>query len=246
MDAATLLEDLARYGPVGLLILSFLNNLIPFLPAFYLTAVSTYAALVEDKFAAYTGLIFAGLGAGLGKVALFALSSYIAARTARGRRAREYAAGIMARSRKARLSLAVAVFLVASLPLPDDIVYIPLGAAGFSLPLFALSVTAGKIFLVAFAYIMGRVYKNVVDLLVGDAIVYTLNGGIEALAIIVLGSTAFSIAVTLVLLSLDWEAIYKAYLEEGPHKALRLLAKEAVELVTLRKLNKNKTRIRGQ
>jgi len=242
LDAAALLEDLTRYGPVGLLILSFINNVIPFLPAFYLTAVSTYAALVEDRFAAYMGLLFAGLGAGLGKVALFALSGYIASRTARGRRTREYAAEIIARSRKARLSLAIAVFLVASLPLPDDIVYIPLGAAGFSLPLFAVSVIAGKIFLVTFAYAVGRVYKNFIDLLVGDVIVYTVNGGIEALALIVLGSTAFSIAVTMVILSLDWEAIYKAYLEEGPSQALRILLRETLDLVTLKKLRRRNKR----
>lgn len=236
MDAATLLEELARYGPVGLMLLSFINNVIPFLPAFYLTAVSTYAALVEEPFAAYAGVLMAGLGAGIGKVALFALSGYIAARTVRGRRAREYASSIMARSRKARLSLALAVFLVASLPLPDDIVYIPLGAAGFSLPLFAAAVIAGKVFLVAFAYAVGRAYKSLLNLLVGDAIVYAVNGGLQALALIVLGSTAFSIALTAVLLSLDWEAIYKAYLEQGPRQALAVLLREAAALATLKKL----------
>jgi len=233
-DAAVVFEELAKYGPLGLFILSFLNNVIPGLPAFYLTVVTTYSALIEEPLALYAGILLSGLGAGLGKVVLFVASGAIVSRVGRARRKRQLASSLLAGG-GAKLSIAVAVFLIASLPLPDDVIYIPLAAAGFSLPAFAIAVIAGKIVLVMFAYAVGRVYKNVIDVLVGDIAVEAVNGSIRGLAILVGGSIAASIAVTLLLLSLDWETIYTAYIEKGPKEAFKTLAREAVDLVTLRK-----------
>jgi membrane protein YqaA with SNARE-associated domain len=202
-----------RYGAVGLFLAALLNNYIPGLPPFYLTLVSAYAVAEPSNW--YLGVLSAGLGAGLGKVALFTSAGALASRIGRARRMRRYASALLGGG-KAKISIAFLVFLAASLPLPDDLIYIPLGAAAFNLGYFAAAVIAGKLLLVSGAYAFGSIFRGVV-LSAQDPL---------TLAALVVGGLAASIVVTAALLALDWEKIYAAYVEKDSKAALKELIGE--------------------
>ena len=204
-----------NYGFVGLFIAAFINNYIPGLPPFYLTLVSAYAAAGSAEW--YVSVASAGLGAGLGKVALFTSAGAVASKLSRGRMMRRYASRLLGGG-KAKISITLLVFLAASLPLPDDIIYIPLGAAAFSMSYFAAAVITGKILLVSGFYALGSISRKLLE----------ASGGLDtptAIALI-LASLAASIAVTLLMLNLDWEKIYLAYTERGGKEAFKELISE--------------------
>ncbi len=221
-----------EYGAVGLFAAAFINNFPPGLPPVYLTLVSAYA--VADPSNWYLGVLGAGLGAGLGKVAQFMAAGALASRVSRVRAMRRYASAVMG-GRRAKLSIALLVFLAASLPLPDELIYIPLGAAAFSLSYFTVAVVAGKIVLVSAAYAFGSAFRVVVTSSESPLVV-------AALAAASLGASAL---LTASLFLLDWERVYEAYASRGGGEALRVLLDEVRRLPSTFRDAASKTLLRA-
>ena len=223
LDPEYMTELVESYGAIGLFLVSLINNVIPGLPPFYLTVVSAYAVAGTANW--YLGLISAGIGAGLGKVILFTSAGALVSRLGRGRKMRRFASRLLG-AEKAKLSIALLVFVTASFPLPDDLIYIPLGAAAFSLSYFTAAVILGKLFLVSGAYALGSFYKRLLESA-------ALGGPIsmELAVALIAGSLILSGIMTLVLMSLDWEAIYTAYINRGGREAVKVLLIELKELV---------------
>ncbi|MCE4611555.1 MAG: hypothetical protein F7B17_06265, partial [Desulfurococcales archaeon] len=159
-------------------------------------------------------------GAGLGKVGQFLSAGLLASRVGRVRRMRVYAARMLG-ARRAKLSLALLVFLAASLPLPDELIYIPLGAASFSLGYFTVAVVSGKVVLVSAAYAFGSAFRGVVSTAGGDPLL---------VALLATASLAASAVLTALLFLLDWQRVYEAYISEGGQEALKVLLDELKKL----------------
>ena len=129
----SILEDIAKslfelalgLGLPGVFMLSLVSNLIIFIPVPYLLLVFILSSYTETNLALLS--FISGLGAAIGKLIIFTISrSGRKLVDEKSLRNLEFARMIMERYGF------MAVFIVAALPLPDDIFYIPLGLTQFT------------------------------------------------------------------------------------------------------------------
>lgn len=129
------------YGYLGVFIASFLGNLLLFIPIPYLMMVFGLSA-PSFGFDPTLLALASALGASLAKLITYAIGFESRHLLSEERRRKlEFARWIVARHGM------LIVFLFAATPLPDDMLYIPLGIMGYSLIKFFASVLAGKIIL---------------------------------------------------------------------------------------------------
>lgn len=217
MNLHDIMETLNQYGPPGIFLAAFISNLIPGFPAIYLAFIATYAAVVDNPVGGVLAVVAAGVGAGLGKVVVFLASRALTGASERLRRKREEARVVL---EKARSQILLLVFLFAALPLPDDVLYIPLGAAGYRMLYFALAVIAGKTVQTAMIYAMGRAYKAVAGNLASSPIFYA-------------GMFIGALVITYIVFSIDWKGVYEEYEVRGKKRATIRFLQELLRVLTL-------------
>lgn len=211
-DLAGFIESLYYQGPLGLFLAAFISNLIPGFPAVYLALVATYAALVDNIYANIAALVLAGVGAGLGKVLVFLVSNYLGSKSKSIQRRREQAKWLLGRAGK---GVFLTVFIFAALPLPDDILYIPLGIAGYRIVPFLIAVVLGKIVLTGIAVFLGRAYRGVLDKFMGGSV----TSSTANLEMLIAGALIGSVILSYVVLTMDWKKLYDVYRSKGILKA---------------------------
>ena len=222
MDLQGLINTLNEYGLPGLFLVSFISNAIPGFPAIYLAFVGTYAAINPDPENALLVIVVSGVGAGLGKLLVFLSSRAISKASNKLSKLREQTEWL---SEEAEKGVFILVFLFAALPLPDDLLYIPLGLTGFRVISFAAAVITGKIVLTGLVYVLGQAYRSLFQSLTSTS---TRNN----LGLLVAGAVAGSIIVTLIVLKMDWRRIYTAYKRGGKLRATIILFEEFVRVVS--------------
>lgn len=136
------LEDLFPFsdelGYLSILLISFVGSLIVFIPVPYFPVL--LAASLSNKFDPHLVAVVSALGTVVAKTIIFFVSYY-------GRNI------LSTKTKQRMLPLQRLVskygwpgaFIAAATPIPDDIVYIPLGLARYSPWKFALSTFAGKV-----------------------------------------------------------------------------------------------------
>ncbi len=134
------LYDLAlKYGYLGAFIVSVLGNLLPFMPIPYLAAIFLFTANVPGVDPLLVGLV-SGIGGGVGKLIVFftgwGISKFLSDEQEKQMEAFKKLLGNYG---------ALAAFLFAATPSPDDIVIIPLGLIRYNAWKFFAAITAGKI-----------------------------------------------------------------------------------------------------
>jgi len=191
-----LINLLVSYGYFGSFLISFIGSLVPFLPLPYLFPIILLSMELDPLFIG----TLSGMGGSLGKV-----TSYLV-----GRFWRAFA------SQKSKKNLdffrsiidkygAIAVFLFALTPLPDDIVYIPMGMIGYGFLKFMLANCAGKIILAVFVSYVGRYYKELMDIIVGESM--------SMLSVVI--AVAVMILVTIILFRMDWQEFITILRQRG-------------------------------
>lgn len=127
-------------GYIGLLIVSFLGSVVVFIPVPFFVFLA--AMSIDPKFEPHFLALISAVGATAGKMVIFYGSYY-------GRR-------ILGEETKRRMKPLqrlvsrygwVAAFVAAATPVPDDLVYIPLGLAKYKPMKFLAATLAGKILL---------------------------------------------------------------------------------------------------
>ena len=185
----------SEVGYIALSLVSFFGSLIPFVPIPSFVVLATMA--VGDTFNLHILAILAAVTATLAKQIIFYVS---------------YGGGriISEKTRKRmkpferlvkRYGGAVA-FVAAATPIPDDLVYIPLGLAKYNPRRFFLATLSGKLVL---SYII-----VLTSHFVGLSILDPLIENIEDASTIYLGMIVFAVILTvmiILLLRLDWEKI---------------------------------------
>ena len=185
----------SEVGYIALSLVSFFGSLIPFVPIPSFVVLATMA--VVDTFNLHILAILAAVTATLAKQIIFYVS---------------YGGGriISEKTRKRmkpferlvkRYGGAVA-FVAAATPIPDDLVYIPLGLAKYNPRRFFLATLSGKLVL---SYII-----VLTSHFVGLSILDALIENIEDASTIYLGMIVFAVILTvmiILLLRLDWEKI---------------------------------------
>lgn len=196
-------------GYLGIFVVSVLGNLIPFIPIPYLVAVYLYAAYIPGSNPFLVGVV-SGIGGGVGKLAVYYLS-------------RGASVFISNKSKKKLEKMrailgnygALAVFLFAATPSPDDVIIALLGLIKYNVLKFFVSVTAGKILISVLTAYTGRI------------VVETL--GREKFWESVVVSIVIFVIVMLIVTFINWDRIleivgtrgWKGLLEEINKKGLR-------------------------
>jgi len=193
----------------GLFLAVFTSHAVPLtnLPGYTLVAL---CAATSHKLADLAAAALAvALGSALGKVVVFFASRKIG-EAVMGKEA-EYAKRLFEKISKWGIDLAVMAF--AASPLPDDVLYIPLGMAGYDLRRFFAAVLAGKMILaVVLVFFFGELGGLFLDTL-----------GVAGVAL----TAGLAVFGSVLVARVKWSAVLQAYEAEGAGAALKAVFKSA-------------------
>lgn len=195
MDFAAIFPFANEIGYIGLTLVSFFGSLVPFvpLPSFLLLATMS----VGEKFDLHLLAIISAVAATGAKVIVFSVSY-------EGRRI------ISEKSRKRMRPFerlvkrygAGAAFFAAATPMPDDLIYVPLGLAKYSPKRFFIATLTGKILL---SYVIVFVSHYM-----GLELVEPVLENVQDVTMVYIGIAIFAAMMTsvvILLLRLDWHKI---------------------------------------
>ena len=195
MDFAAIFPFAPEVGYIGLTLVSFFGSLIPFvpLPSFLLLATMS----VGEQFDLHVLAIISAVTATAAKVIVFTVSY-------EGRRI----IGEKSRKRMRPFERLVkkygggAAFFAAATPIPDDLIYVPLGLAKYNPKRFFIATLTGKLVL-SYAIVFISHYM-------GLSLVEPILEDIEDASTVYIGIIIFAAMMTSVvvlLLRLDWQRI---------------------------------------
>ncbi len=199
MDYAAFSEALfpfaSEVGYIALSLVSFFGSLIPFVPIPSFVVLATMA--VGDQFNIHILAIVGAVTATFAKMIIFYVS---------------YGGGkILSEKTRKRMKPferlvkkygGVAAFVAAATPIPDDLIYIPLGLAKYNPKRFFIATLTGK-FVLSYIIVLTAHF-------VGLSILDPLLENVESTSTIYLGMIVFAVILTvtvILLLRLDWEKI---------------------------------------
>lgn len=191
------LSDAAWYslGYLGIFGLSLGTNLIVFVPVPYLLVI--LLAAVSGQFDLALLVISSAIGATIGKLIVFQ-SFYSGSRVIKDR-----ARSNLDSFRKVFERYAwFAVFLAAATPVPDDIVYVPLGLARYNRMRFFLALLAGKT-IITLMVVYGATYLT--NSVIGPLLLGEGESGTLELAIVGITFAAVALAITYIIARIDWK-----------------------------------------
>jgi membrane protein DedA with SNARE-associated domain len=199
-------------GPLFVFIAVFISHLIPFLPVPGYLATISYVASRNDPVSLALAALATALGAALGKLVVF-LYGYGVGRAVMGE---ELAYAKKFFDKVSKWGVDVAVFIFAASPLADDVLYIPLGAAGYDIRRFFLSLLAGKLVLATAIVIFADATLAVLDQVFGNS---WISSAVLA---------AITIALTILVLRIKWSKVLVAYETGGVREAVRAALRSIV------------------
>ena len=195
MDFAAIFPFAPEVGYIGLTLVSFFGSLIPFvpLPSFLLLATMS----VGDQFDLHVLAIISALTATAAKVIVFSVS--YEGRRIIGKKSRKRMRPF---ERLVKRYGAGAAFIAAATPMPDDLIYVPLGLAKYNPKRFFIATLTGKLVL-SYAIVFISHYM-------GLSIVEPFLEDVEDVSTIYIGIAVFAAMMTsivILLLKLDWQRI---------------------------------------
>lgn len=202
----SLFTFLQAHGYLGAFLISVLGSLIPFLPLPYLMPIVLMAGQLDPFFLG----ISAGVGGAVGKLTSYGLGRF-------GRR-------FLGEERRKKINVfgeaigkygAAAVFLFALTPLPDDVIYIPMGLTGLNIAKFMIANVLGKIVLSWIVAYTGRLYFDLAGIFLGEG----SNFIATAIAIVVMSM------ITIIMLKVDWEKVVEEARTGGLLSGIRTMLK---------------------
>ena len=193
-------------GYLGIFVVSILGNLIPFIPIPYLVAVYLYTAYMPGSHPLIVGIV-SGFGGGVGKLIVFALTRGAALLISQEKREEFEALRELIGNYGA-----LAVFIFAVTPSPDDVVIAILGLMKYDLLKFFVSVTAGKIVISVITAYTG---KTVTQLLGPERFWESL---VISIAIFIVAMILMSI--------INWEKVIRIVGKNGWKELYRKIRKE--------------------
>ncbi|MDH3677715.1 MAG: VTT domain-containing protein [Nitrosopumilus sp.] len=195
MDFAAIFPFAPEVGYIGLTLVSFFGSLIPFvpLPSFLLLATMS----VGDQFDLHLLAIISAVTATAAKVIVFSVS--YEGRRIIGKKSRKRMRPF---ERLVKRYGAGAAFFAAATPMPDDLIYVPLGLAKYSPKKFFIATLTGKLVL-SYAIVFISHYM-------GLSLVEPILEDVEDVSTIYIGIAIFAAMMTsvvILLLKLDWQRI---------------------------------------
>lgn len=195
MDIAALLPFDSELGYLGLVLLSFFGSLAPFIPVPSFILLVTMS--VGETFNLHILAITSALAATAAKQIIFYVS--YSGRRMMNKKTRKR---IVPFQRLVKRYGAAAVFVAAATPIPDDMVYVPLGLAKYNPRRFFISTLCGKLVLHYVIVVLSHY--------LGLSIVETYLGDVIKVTDIYIGIIIFGVGTTLavvLLLRMDWARV---------------------------------------
>jgi membrane protein DedA with SNARE-associated domain len=195
VDFAAIFPFAPEVGYIGLTLVSFFGSLIPFvpLPSFLLLATMS----VGDQFDLHVLAIISAVTATAAKVIVFSVS--YEGRRIIGKKSRKRMRPF---ERLVKRYGAGAAFFAAATPMPDDLIYVPLGLAKYNPKKFFIATLTGKLVL-SYAIVFISHYM-------GLSLVEPFLEDVEDVSTIYIGIAIFAAMMTsivILLLKLDWQRI---------------------------------------
>jgi len=195
VDFTDLLPFSPELGYFGLSLISFFGSLIPFVPIPSFLFLATMAAL-GDQFNIHILALLSAVTATAAKQIIFYLSY-----TGRRILKEETRKRMKPFERLVKRYGGAAAFIAAATPIPDDLVYIPLGLAKYNPKRFFLATFSGKLVLsyvvVGGSYFFGDAFRPFLEQIEDPTPIY-------------IGIIAFGVLLTvtvILMLRLDWARI---------------------------------------
>lgn len=191
MDIWAWMTDLvANYGYTGAFFISIFGNFTVFFPVPYIITIYAFGATLNPLLLG----ISCGLGATIGE-----FSAYLVGRGGRRVIDNRYGEKLETAKKLVQSYGMWIIFLFAALPLPDDLILIPLGMLRYSLKKAMIAMFLGKLVMCTVVAYAGRYsYSFIKD-------IFASSGWVGGIA-----STILLVIVIYVLLKVDWNK----YLEE--------------------------------
>jgi len=196
VDFTDLLPFSPELGYFGLSLISFFGSLIPFVPIPSFLFLATMAAL-GDQFNIHILALLSAVTATAAKQIIFYLSY-----TGRRILKEETRKRMKPFERLVKRYGGAAAFIAAATPIPDDLVYIPLGLAKYNPKRFFLATFSGKLVL-SYVIVLSSHF-------LGLSIIEPYIEDIEDPTPIYIGIVAFGVLLTvtvILMLRLDWAKI---------------------------------------
>ncbi len=195
---SNLSDYIESLGLIGIFIVSFLSNVLPYLTVPYLVMISLYSASINSLSAKIAASLAGGIGAGLGKTLLFFL-----ARSGRRLISSEKQDEFKRLVKVFDRGIFMALLLFAATPLPDDIFYIPISITGYSIVKFFIAVSIGKTVITSLSVAFG----SSISAIAGESGVFNPR--------IILAVIIATLVVTYVILKINWNRVIEVYTRKG-------------------------------
>ncbi len=180
-----------QFGYLGVFIISFIGSVSVIFPIPYTIVIYLLGAILDPFFVAISG----GLGSALGEFSGYALGYYGRTVVSEERRRKmDYMVKVFDRYGP------VTIFLFALTPLPDDLLFIPLGVMRYSFLKAFIPALFGKIMMTFILAYSGQQSITIIK---------TLFAGSGLLGTVV--TSALLIIIIVAMIKIDWEKIFEKH-----------------------------------
>lgn len=195
---------LLQFSYLGVFLISLIGTLSIIIPIPYALVILTLGMNPETDPLLLT--VAGGLGSGIGEFSGYILGYY-------GRSAISEE-----RQRKMNFMMrifnrfgSIAIFLFALTPLPDDLLFIPLGILRYSFVKAFIPCILGKLLMCSILAYGGQVYGDLLSIIFD-------GGGLAGAIITAIITTALLIILLVAMFKIDWEKVFEKYVGEGSEK----------------------------
>ncbi|MFN3384389.1 MAG: VTT domain-containing protein [Archaeoglobaceae archaeon] len=188
-----LLPKIAEFQYPGIFLISLISNSIPFVGLPYLNILVILSPFLSFEEVAIVSIVSA-LGASIGKILIYVIGAGM--RITLPEKTKENLIFFEKFFRKWGF---FAIFLFAASPLPDDVLYIPLGIAKYRISYYFIAVFLGKLVIAGYVLAFGKITSGVMKELLGN--------NVFSLLIFFSLTLVFSILV----IKIDWKKLFEKY-----------------------------------
>ncbi|MEM1593054.1 MAG: VTT domain-containing protein [Archaeoglobaceae archaeon] len=188
-----ILTKLAEFQYPGIFLISLISNSIPFVGLPYLNFLFALSPFFSFEDLVVVSILSA-LGASIGKIFVYTIGAGM--RLTLSEKTKE---NLMFFEKIFKKWGFFAIFLFAASPLPDDVLYIPLGIAKYRISYYFLAVFLGKLVITSYVLVFGRITSGVIKEIVGS----------NFLGLLLFFSLTLLISVLVI--KIDWKKLFEKY-----------------------------------
>ncbi|MEM2120604.1 MAG: VTT domain-containing protein [Archaeoglobaceae archaeon] len=188
-----ILTKLAEFQYPGIFLISLISNSIPFVGLPYLNFLFALSPFFSFEDLVVVSILSA-LGASIGKIFVYTIGAGM--RLTLSEKTKE---NLMFFEKIFKKWGFFAIFLFAASPLPDDVLYIPLGIARYRISYYFLAVFLGKLVITSYVLVFGRITSGVIKEIVGSSFLGLLL------------FFSLTLLISVLVIKIDWKKLFEKY-----------------------------------